>query len=142
MAGHGRKECDTIVLEVLAAGGSVASAAQRAGVSERTIRRRLQDAAFRNQVAALRSQFLTDAIGRLATIATAAADELYRLVKQAKNDQTRLGAARAILTLALAGHEHLLLAAQVEELQRQVNELALGVKTCGETNNGRADKVP
>jgi hypothetical protein len=123
MAGHGRKDVDNLLLETLAAGGSIASAARRAKVSEQTVRRRLANRDFAAKVMALRSQYLTDAIGRLSAAAAAASDELYRIVRHGQNDQVKLTAARSILTLALDGHEHLLLAAQVGELQRQIDEL-------------------
>src|SRR6516164_810431 len=115
MAGHGRKDVDDVLLEALASGGSTAFAAQKAGCHESTVRRRLRDESFRNQVSALRTQRITDAIGRLSAIAVAAADELFRLFREGANDQVRLGAARAALTLALEGHEHELLAKQVQE---------------------------
>jgi hypothetical protein len=115
MAGHGRKDIDDILLETLASGGSIASAAERAKVHESTVRRRMANQNFRDQVSALRSQRITDAIGRLSTIAVAAADELYRLFRHGKGEQTRLVAARTVLTLALHGLEHELLVKQVRE---------------------------
>jgi hypothetical protein len=115
MAGHGKKDIDHVLLEVLASGGSITLAAERAKVHESTVRRRMSDQTFRDQVSALRSQRITDAIGRLSTIAVAAVDELYRLFRESPNDQVRLSAARAALTLALQGLEHELLVKQVQE---------------------------
>jgi hypothetical protein len=126
MAGHGRKNCDDALLLALAAGASTATAATQAKCSERTVRRRLADPAFREQVGAMRSQLIQDAVGRLAMLGTRAADELDRLIQQGENDQVKLGASRAVLGFMLQGHEHEVLARQIEELRQRLEERTNG----------------
>jgi hypothetical protein len=122
MAGHGKKNVDEQLLLALAAGASPATAAKQAGCSERTVRRRLEDAAFRARVSAMRSELVEKAVGRLATLGTIAADELHRLIQNGKDDNVKLGACRAVLGYMLAGHSNETLARQVEELRRQLEE--------------------
>jgi hypothetical protein len=110
-----KKSIDDAVLMVLAAGGSPAAAATQAGCSERTVRRRLQDAAFRRLVEERRTQMISDAVGRLSCIGVLAADTLHQLLSSGI-ERVRLGAARSALELMLRGIE-------VHELARQVQEL-------------------
>jgi hypothetical protein len=123
MAGHGRKDTDEAILLALAAGGSTATAAEKGNCSERTVRRRLADPAFRQRISAMRSQLMAETIGRLATLGKRAADELDRLLLSGENDNIKLGAARAVLTYMLQGHEHEVLGQQIEELQAEIEEL-------------------
>jgi hypothetical protein len=110
-----RKSCDEGLLIALAAGASPAAAAQQASVSESTVRRRLRDPAFRQQVEEARAKMVSDAVGRLACMAVLAADTLHGLL-QSGTERVRLGAARSALELMLRGIE-------VHELARQVGEL-------------------
>jgi hypothetical protein len=126
MAGHGRKDCDEQLLLALAAGASVTAAAGQAGVSERTVRRRLEDPAFKARVGEVRGEMVRAAVGRLATLGTLAADELSRLIRHGDGDGVKLGACRAVLGYMLAGHGNETLARQVEELRRQLEELEQG----------------
>jgi hypothetical protein len=113
---------DEGLIVALAAGATAAAAAQRCGVSEKTVRRRLADPNFRAKVSAQRSELIAAAVGRLATMGNAAADELYRLVKEGENDQVKLGACRAILGYMMSGHEHETVVRQLDELRRRVEE--------------------
>jgi hypothetical protein len=127
--GHGRKNVDEIVLTVLAAGGSPAAAAQQAHCSERTVRRRLQDPAFRQKVDEARAKMVADAVGRLSVIGTLAADVLHGLLSS-HTERVRLLAARSSLELMLRGTETVTLVKQVEELKTrlaQVENLKLRV---------------
>jgi hypothetical protein len=123
MAGHGRKNCDEALTLALAAGASIAAAAQQAQCSESTVRRRLADAGFRARVHEQRSEMIAAAIGRLATMGVDAADELHRLLQNGKDDNVKLGAVRAIFTHMLAGHEHEVLVQQLDELRSKIEEL-------------------
>lgn len=96
MAGRGRKSADDALALALAAGSTVAAAATRAGVSERTVYRRLEDVAFRHHVTSTRTQFVSQTVGLLADAMTEAARTLRELL-MAESDAVRLGAARAIL---------------------------------------------
>lgn len=57
-------------LTALACGASAAEAAQAGGVSERTVRRRLAEPAYRRQVAAVRADVLGRIVGQLVDAGT------------------------------------------------------------------------
>jgi len=88
---------DALILE-LASGSTVREAAKRTGVGERTVYRRLDDAAFRRRVSEARGELFSAAMGRLAAVATKATDTLERLMTSPK-DAVALGAARSVLEL-------------------------------------------
>ena len=54
MATRGKRDIDEQLVLALAVGGGIAGAARAAGVSERTVRRRMEDAGFREAVRKLR----------------------------------------------------------------------------------------
>jgi hypothetical protein len=116
------KKCvDEAILSALAAGSSASAAATAAKCSERTVRRRLLDPAFRQRVSEMRSELVEKAVGRLATIGTTAVDELFRLINNGENDNVKLGACRATLSFMLAGHTNETLSREVAELRQQVD---------------------
>jgi hypothetical protein len=119
---RGKKDCDEQLVLILSAGGSVSHAAEKAGVSERTVRRRLEDQQFRQRISEARSELIQGAIGRLSMIGRKAVDKLNKLMDD-PDPKICLGSSRAVLQYMLSGHEHELLAAQVAELQRQIDEL-------------------
>lgn len=96
MAVRGRKSADDALVLALAAGATMADAAEQAGVSERTAFRRMQDALFRQQVVITRTRFYEQAVGLLADSLTDAVRTLRALL-EADSESTRLGAARTIL---------------------------------------------
>jgi hypothetical protein len=96
MAVRGRKSADDALVLALAAGATMADAAEQAGVSERTAFRRMQDAPFRQQVVITRTRFYEQAVGLLADSLTDAVRTLRALL-EADSESTRLGAARTIL---------------------------------------------
>ena len=116
MAGSDRSRADAALLAALAGGRTVEAAAQQAGVSERTARRRLVDETFRQALAEARRQLLAAAIGRLADAATDAAETLRRNLTCGM-PSVEVAAARAILDQARAGVELDDLAARVEALE-------------------------
>ena len=132
-------DCDEALLLALAAGAGVSQAARRAGCSERTVRRRLLDSSFRARVSAQRGELVQAAVGRLATLGTVAADELYRLIQNGANDSVKLGAARAVLGYMLAGHSNETLARQVEELRQQLEDIENGTGDNQQAGGGNPD---
>lgn len=115
MAAQGRKNADSAIIAALAGGATVTAAAERAGVSQRTIFRRLQDAGFRRQVSDARSAMVSEAVGLLARASGGAAITLAALLK-ADSEQVRLGAARAIIELGAKLRE-------TEELEQRIAAL-------------------
>jgi transposase-like protein len=82
---------------VLASGETVAAAARKAGVTERTVYRwRLEDA-FRRDVDQARAEMFSRALGCMAEGAASAALVLRQLCLKAKSETVKLGAARALL---------------------------------------------
>jgi hypothetical protein len=115
MAGIGRKS-DALAL-ALAAGDSIADAAAKAGMSERTARRRLADPSLRQHIEKLRAAMIERALGRMADSMTEAADVLRALL-QAKTESVRLGAARSLLDLGTKVRDAVDMEARVAELER------------------------
>jgi hypothetical protein len=108
------------LVAALAAGASVRDAARQAGVSERTAYRRLEEPAFRRQVADARAEFLERAVGRLAASATEAADTLRGLLV-ATSEPVRHSAAKTILEVVAKSVELLDLMARIEALEERVH---------------------
>src|SRR5215212_7972824 len=98
MTGNDRRKGDGALIAALAGGVSVRDAATRAGVSESTAYRRLEDPGFTRHVAEARAEMIARAVGTLADASTAAAATLRKLL-DATNEHVRLGACRAILEL-------------------------------------------
>jgi hypothetical protein len=119
------KNEEALVL-ALAVGDSAAAAAKKAGVHERTVRRRLAKPTFRARVAQARAEMLGSAVGRLASLGGTAANTLRDLVAEGTPPAVRLGAARAALEYLFRGAEVDTLARQVEDLKQQVEELSRG----------------
>ncbi len=137
----GKRNCDEALILALAGGADVAGAARKAGVSERTVRRRLEGADFRARVDGVRSELVRQAVGKLAEAGGLASSNLRALEDSAKSEAVRLGACRAVLEFMFRGHELDTLARQVEELRREVQEVsrgAGGAPSCGAAGNGSA----
>jgi hypothetical protein len=111
-----RKDIDDALVLALAGGEGMAGAARRANVSDRTVRRRLAEEAFRRRVDQARTELVAAAVGRLAEGGAEAAVKLRWLVLNARAETTALGAARAVLDM-------LFRARQLEDLERRVSEL-------------------
>lgn len=92
------KKGDPELIARLAAGANVPDAAKAAGVSERTVFRRLQDPAFRREVQAVRTELLSQTVGRLVDAGTDAAVTLRQLLS-ARSEHARHAAARTILEM-------------------------------------------
>lgn len=86
---------ETLAIEI-AAGKTIRAAAVAVGCSESHAYRLSSNQAFKAQVAELRTAAVTQAVGRLATIATEAVDVLAALLADEK-PSVRLNAAKAIL---------------------------------------------
>jgi len=116
MAAHGRRGGgDGALVEALLQGHTQQEAAKRAHCSVRTVRRRLEDPAFRQLLAAGRREGLSRAVHLLAFAAGAAAQTLVDLCLHAEAENVRLGAASKLLEHATRGVE---LVDVLERLQR------------------------
>ena len=95
-----RANADELIVAALAAGHTLQEAAETAGVSPRTVSRRLNDHAFKQRIQTLRGEMIGQAVGRMADGMSDAAATLRKLLK-AKGESVRLGACRAILELGV-----------------------------------------
>jgi AcrR family transcriptional regulator len=123
MASGGRKKGgdDTLIL-ALAKGETVADAAAAAGVSERTVYRRMEEQEFQDRLQALRTMMFQRAAGKLADRTAAATDALEGMLT-ATNENVRLGAAKALLELAVKYSEHTEVMAKLVKLQAMFEEI-------------------
>jgi 3-hydroxyisobutyrate dehydrogenase-like beta-hydroxyacid dehydrogenase len=96
--GRARTGDDELVL-TLACGASVDSAAQKAGLSRRTVYRRLEDSAFRARVAETRAEMVRRTAAVLTAVGLTAVKTLTTLQESAVSESVRLGAARATIEL-------------------------------------------
>jgi len=121
-----RRKGDAELIVALAAGQTIRDAAAAASLSERTVTRRLQEPAFRQEVANTRTLMLSRAVGMLADAAADAVMTLRSLL-HAESDTARLGAARAILDAGPRLRESEELAARIEAIEAAVEmQLARG----------------
>jgi hypothetical protein len=96
----------------------MAEAAADAGMSERTVYRRLADPQFTEKLQSLRTQILVQAVGKLVDASVKAAETLKELC-EADSEQVRLGASRSILELSCKLHEKVALKDSVAMLEQQ-----------------------
>ena len=120
MAGSGRHNADLTLAVALASGLTQEQAARQAGVSERTVTRRLADPAFRQQVAEARAETVSRTAARLTAGGLAATTALLRLLS-AESESVRLGAARAILDLGTKMREAGELEERLARLEERLN---------------------
>ena len=95
MSAH-RRDTDRILIASLASGKSTQLAAAEAGVSERTVYRRLEEPEFRRNMIASRGRMVDFLTSRLAEASNNAFERLQILLT-ADSEFVQLGAARAIL---------------------------------------------
>jgi hypothetical protein len=120
LAVNDNRKGDIALLTALAAGYSIKDAARIARVGERTAHRRLDDPAFKERVAEMQAQFLSEAVGRLSNATTEAAKTLRNLL-DSQSDSVRLSAARAILEFATKLRESVELERRMAVLEAELS---------------------
>lgn len=100
----------------LAAGHTQAEAGKLARLSERSVRRRLENEDFRRQVADMRRELVDGATGRLARAMSGAVTVLVELAESAQSEAARVSAARAVVEFGMRLRE-------AEEFERRLAEL-------------------
>jgi hypothetical protein len=97
MPQRGRRKADKVLLAALGCGATIEVAAHKAGVSEATVYRRLQEPEFIKEL----QKFQTDIVKRAAATSTAAMTEAIKtfltLMQPPTPPAVRLGAARAVI---------------------------------------------
>jgi hypothetical protein len=115
-----RHRRDDMLVLALARGETLATAAQLAGVSERTCNRRLQSPEFRRKVQQARSQLVDAAAGKISNTLDVAADCLKNLLGSA-SDAIRLSAARALFDIGLRLKEAVELENRLQAVEDRLN---------------------
>jgi hypothetical protein len=106
MARTCRKRADQVLLQALACGATVQNAALKAGISERTAYRRLENAAFVEQLNQLRAEMVQRTAGMLTGAGLGAVKTLVDLQHDAAiPPAVRRGAARDVLELGIKYRE-------------------------------------
>jgi AcrR family transcriptional regulator len=105
MAGNGRKRADGVLATAFAAGATVADAAAQAGVSERTVYRRLKDTAFCLQVRSTEEAIRARVLTRLIQESFPAVDTLSGLLLPDNPPFVRFAAAKQILEYTMRRQE-------------------------------------
>ena len=108
-------------LALAMAGGSTVKAwADANGVADRTARTWSKSPKVLDQVEAIRREVLDRTIGRLSDNATAAADEIARLFREASSEAVRLNAARAVLAELMAVSHYAALEGRMAEIEGRI----------------------
>jgi hypothetical protein len=117
-----RRKSDTALVLALACGASPENAAHKAGVSLRTVYRRLAEPSFRDQVNQVQADIVRRAAGLLGAASIQAIKTLTTLQESAQSESVRLGAARAVIELAAKLREATDLAERVAAIEQCVFE--------------------
>lgn len=97
---------------------TLAAAAKRAGIGERTLRRWLtEDAEFKAEYAAAREATFTAGINRVQALTGKAVDTLEELMKAKKHPSVRLGAARTVAEIGLHQHDADTILRKLDEIE-------------------------
>ena len=107
MAGKSRHNRDTVIVEALARGEGQTATATLVGCSVSTIRRRLDDVAFRDRVERFRAETLDAAAGKLGATVTKAVTTLESLLSSETPPAVRMASAKALVEFALRTREAL-----------------------------------
>ena len=95
-----RAQADDLLIAALATGQTNENAAAAAGVSARTVNRRLAEPAFKRRIQSLRGELIARALGRVSD-GIAAAVDVMRALLGAESEAVRLGAARSLIDACL-----------------------------------------
>jgi hypothetical protein len=117
---QGRKNANEALLMALACGATVENAARTAGISARTVHRRLKDNDFHQRLLALRLDLVQRAVGMLTASAMEAVKTLITLLEPSVSPVVRLGAARTILEFGIKLRETAELAERIAALEARV----------------------
>ena len=121
-----RKE--PILLVILACGATVEQAAKQTGFSERTIYRRLAQPEFQRRLQQVRADMLQRTSGTLTATGAEAVRTLVTLLNPTIPANVRLGAARAVLEVAIKVREAADIEKRLLDLETQVAALNPGPK--------------
>lgn len=113
---EGRRPVDDALIEYLAAGRSHEQAAEAAGISVRTVQRRLREVEFKAELALRRAARIEQLTARLCAVTDQAVDVIVAAF-EADGGHVRLRAADLALTWAMRGIRELDLEARLARLE-------------------------
>jgi hypothetical protein len=116
------KHADPLILAALACGASADQAGAKAGVSGRTVRRRLRDPAFRRKLNRIRGELKMRTADQLSAASTEAVRTMIQLMTSASPPNIRLGAARSIVELGMKTSEYADVSVRLNELEQRLAE--------------------
>jgi hypothetical protein len=126
MAQKGKRRADHKLLMALACGATAENAARQVGVSESTVFRRLTDADFVRRLRAIRADMVQRTAGTLTAAGAEAVRALLELLKGARAEAVRLGAARSVLEIGMKAREFAELDERLAALEDQAELNARG----------------
>jgi hypothetical protein len=115
-----KKKAETALASVLACGASPEVAAQKTGVSVRTVYRRLAEPTFRAAVDSVRIDMLRRTADMLSAASQPAIKTLLTLQESAASEAVRLGAARTVLEQGCRLRENVALQEQLAALEARL----------------------
>jgi hypothetical protein len=134
-SGRKKKADDGLVL-ALACGASPEGAAQKTGLSLRTVYRRLAEPAFRQRVEQARAEMVRRAAGLFTAAGLAALKTFTTLQESASSEAVRLGAARAIIELGCKLRQAVEMNERMAALEARLEAL------CGESEPSEGAQAP
>jgi hypothetical protein len=127
-----KKKADADLMLTLACGASPENAAQKAGVSLRTVYRRLAEPAFRAQVNEMRAEMVRRLAGMLTAASVGSLKTFTALQESAASESVRLGAARAIVELGCKMRESVELTERLAALEARLEKVFAGTSVDSE----------
>jgi len=116
MAENDGQQGDELLLAALVKGLTQEQAGAAAGVSPRTVARRLADPQFASQLREARATIADSCLGRLADAAGDAVETMRTVMTNSKSDNLKVSAARALLELFLK-------ARQLQDVEGRLSEI-------------------
>ena len=116
-----RKNTDEVLVTALACGATLDNAAHSAGMSPRTVHRRLKEPAFLERLKEARADMLQRTAGMLTAAGPESVKTLITLQQTTNAGSVRLGAARSVLEMGVKVREASELAQRLAALEAQVN---------------------
>ena len=123
MPKSGRRQADQVLLVALACGATIEAAAQKAGLSQATVYRRLQDPEFKKRIQQTQSDMVKRASGTLTAAGMEAIKTLLALLQSSATPAAvRLSAARAVLELGNKLRENVDFEERIRALEKRLFE--------------------
>ena len=104
----------------LASGSTITEAARQAGLSERTVRRRLDRVEYRAEIARLRRKVLDGILARLLTGATTGVDTLIEIAANGQSESARVSASRILVEHSLSFAELVGVSERIADLEHAI----------------------